>query len=151
MRHLEQFLNQHNMSRRFFQKLPDILIDTMTLDDANALAENLAACWSPENLTCDGELSRAQVQAKVRLYRGTAQDLLKKFPQLTIPQWSDDLFDAPAATEKSFIVGDRVSINHAKLGGRAVGTVLKVNRVKCRVEFPSAGTFNVPFSMMEKV
>lgn len=149
MRYLNQYLNHYNFSRRFFDKLADVTVATMTLDEANALAENMSAAWSPENLTCDGELSRAQVQAKVREIRNAAYELMVLFPNLTIPEWSEDLFTAPASA--TFTVGQKVSIDHPKLGGRAVGTVLKVNRVKCRVEFPSAGTFNVPFSMMEKV
>lgn len=148
MRYLEQYLNQYNFGRRFFEKKADVTLANMTLADANALADNMSAAWSPENLTCDGELSHAQVQAKARLIRNAAYELMKKFPDLTIPEWSDDLFSVPEAAKAQFKVGQKVSINHAKLGGYAVGTVLKVNRVKCRVEFPSAGTFNVPFSMM---
>ena len=74
-----------------------------------------------------------------------------RFPELTVPQWSEDLFEVPAQVSRSFIVGQKVAINHPKVGGRAVGTVLKVNRVKCRVEFPVIGTFNVPMGMMEAV
>lgn len=151
MRYLTEYLTHYNFTRRFFQKKADVTLDNMSLTDANDIAENLSAAWSPENLCSDGEASRAEVQRRVRLYRGTAQDLMKKFPNLTIPQWSEDLFDAPSAPVHSFIVGQKVAINHPKLGGRAVGTVLKVNRVKCRVEFPAAGTYNVPFSMMETV
>ena len=151
MRYLTEYLNHYNFSRRFFEKKPDVTVEFMTLDEANQLAENLAAAYSPENLTCDGELSRAQVQAKVRLYRNAASELMALHPDLTIPQYDEGLFDAGPAVTGSFTVGQKVAINHAKLGGRAVGTILKVNRVKCRVEFPVKGTFNVPFSMLEKV
>ncbi len=150
MRYLKEYLNQYNFGRRFFEKKPDVTVENMTLTDANELAENMSAAWSPENLTCDGELSRAQVQAKARLIRNAAYELMTKFPNLTIPQWSEDLFEAPVTVSKSFTVGERVVVNHDKLGGRAEGKVLKVNRVKCRVEFQK-GIFNVPFSMMEKV
>ena len=59
MRYLKEYLVQYNFSRRFFEKKADVTIETMTLDEANDLAENMSAAWSPENLTCDGELSHA--------------------------------------------------------------------------------------------
>ncbi len=150
MRYLKEYLNQYNFGRRFFEKKADVTVENMTLDEANLLAENMSAAWSPENLTCDGELSRAQVQAKARLIRNAAYELMKLQPNLTIPQWSEDLFSAPASTTDNFVVGQRVAITHDKLGGRAEGVILKVNRVKCRVEF-AKGVFNVPFGLMEKV
>jgi hypothetical protein len=150
MRYLTQYLTQYNFGRRFFDKKPDVLVATMTIDEANDLAENMSAAWSPENLTCDGELSHAQVQRKAREIRNAAHELITLFPNLTIPQWSEDLFEAPQAVKQSFTVGQKVSINHPKLGGYAEGKVIKVNRVKCRVEF-AQGTFNVPFGMMERV
>ena len=147
---LAKYLEQQNFSRKYFNKLPPLSISTMTLSDANELAESMSAAWSPENLTCDGELSRAEVQRKARMLRQAAYELMIQFPDLTIPEWSEDLFEARATERASFIVGQTVAVNHVKLGGRVQGRVLKVNRVKCRVEF-AQGTFNVPFSMMEKV
>jgi hypothetical protein len=151
MRYLTQYLNHYNFGRRFFDKKADVTVDNMTLDEANALAENMSAAWSPENLTCDGELSHAQVQRKAREIRNAAYELITLFPNLTIPQWSEDLFEVPAQQKTTFRVGQKVAITHDRLGGRATGTIVKVNRVKCRVEFPVKGTFNVPFSMMEIV
>ena len=148
---LSQYLVQYNFGRRVFDKKPEITLVSMTLDDANQIAESLSSAWSPENLTCDGELSHAQGQRKAREIRRAAYELMIMFPNLTIPQWSEDLFHVPTDLQSNFTVGQKVAINHQKLGGRAVGTILKVNRVKARVEFPAAGTFNVPFSMMEIV
>lgn len=146
---LKKYLDQFNFSRVHFEKLEPLTLVNMRLADANRVAESLSAAWSPENLTCDGELSRAQVQARARVIRNAAYELMVMFPELTIPEWSEDLFDVPQSVKKSFVVGQKVQINHPKLGGLATGTVLKVNRVKCRVEFPVKGTFNVPFSMLE--
>ena len=147
---LAKYLEQHNFSRKYFNKLPPLTVSTLTLKDANELAESLSAAWSPENLTCDGELSHAQVQRKAREIRQAAYELMIQFPDMTIPEWSEDLFEARATERASFTVGQTVAVDHAKLGGRVQGRVIKVNRVKCRVEF-AQGTFNVPFSMMEKV
>jgi hypothetical protein len=151
MRYLTQYLDERfNFWRVNIDKKPAITITNMTLDDANRIAESLVGDMSPENVSCDGELSAAQVRARVRLYQNAASQLLELFPNLTVPQWDEGLFDAPVSVKTSFIVGQKVSINHPKLGGYAEGRVLKVNRVKCRVEF-AKGIFNVPFSMMAKV
>jgi hypothetical protein len=37
---------------------------------------------SPENLSCDGELPRSQVQARYRALTGAAQDLIKLDPSM---------------------------------------------------------------------
>lgn len=151
MRYLTQYLDQRfNFWRINIDKKPAITTANMTLADANRIAESLVGDMSPENISCDGELSRSEVQARYRLYTNAAQELIALFPDLTIPEWSEDLFEARATERASFIVGQTVAVNHVKLGGRVQGRVIKVNRVKCRVEF-AQGTFNVPFSMMEKV
>jgi hypothetical protein len=152
MRYLKQYLDERvNFWRVNIDKKPALTVSTMTLEDANRLAESLVADMSPENISCDGELSRSQVQARYRLYTNAAQELIRQFPDLTIPKWDEGLFDLPSAPVKpSFIVGQTVSINHPKLGGYAEGKVLKINRVRARVEFPK-GTFNVPFDMMKIV
>lgn len=151
MRYLTQYLERYNFSRVHFEKRPAITLENMTLKDAESMADSMVCEFSPENLTCDGELPAHQVQARARLLRNAAYELLQKFPDLQKPQWDDGLFDQPVYSQKSFTVGQKVAINHPRVGGRAVGTVLKVNRVKCRVEFPAAGTFNVPMEMMETV
>lgn len=151
MRYLQTYLDRYNFARVNFYKKPAITLESMTLDEASQIAESMASEFSPENLTCDGELSRAEVQKRASLLKNAAYQLTQKFPDLPKPQWDDGLFDEFYAVKKAFIVGQKVAINHPRVGGRAVGTILKVNRVKCRVEFPAAGTFNVPFQMMEIV
>jgi hypothetical protein len=145
-----QYLDQFNFSRVHFEKKAGLRIEDITLADAERMADNLVAHMSPENLTCDGELSRSQVQARARLYRGAAQYLKGRFPSLS-PEWDDgQLFASSGQPSVEFAVGDHVEINHAKLGGRARGVILKVNRVRCRVQF-AQGTFTVPFGMMQQV
>lgn len=149
---LTRYLDERvNFWRVNVDKKPALTVATMTLEDANRLAESLVADMSPENLSCDGELSRSQVQARARLYQNAAYELIKRFPDLTIPQWDEGLFDAPSTVDKSaFIVGATVQVNHPQLGGRVSGKIVKVNRVKCLVEFAS-GRFHVPMSMIETV
>jgi hypothetical protein len=40
------------------------------------------AALSPENLSCDGELPRSQVQARYRQLTGAAKDLIKLDPSV---------------------------------------------------------------------
>lgn len=148
MRYLNQYLERYNFGRVHFDKLPALTVDTMTLEDAVKMADHMAMEFSPENLTCDGELSHSQVQARARLLKNAAYELTVKFPDMPNPEWDDGLFDFPRASRKSFTVGQKVTIDHPKVGGRVTGTILKVNRVKCRVQFDK-GTFNVPMEMME--
>jgi transcription antitermination factor NusG len=46
-------------------------------------------------------------------------------------------------------VGDNVKVNHHKVHG-LVGSVLEINRTRCKVRFLSS-TFTVPLSMVEIV
>ena len=151
-KNLQRYLDERfNFWRVNIDKKPALAVDTMTLDDANKIAESLVCDFSPENLTCDGELSRSQVQARASLYRNAAYELARLFPDLTKPQWDDGLFDAPPSVDKSsFIVGATVHVNHPQLGGRVTGKIVKVNRVKCLVDF-SGKRYHVPMGMIETV
>ena len=44
--------------------------------------------------------------------------------------------------------GSKVSLSHAKLGGRVFGTVLKVKIKKADVKLDSGQTYTVPLSML---
>ena len=151
-RHLDQYIQRRNFGRVHFEKKAPLDIATLTLVQAQALSESLVADASPENVSCDGEASITHVRAMMALYRGAARDLITMFPNLVRPEWDDaGLFDQTPEPTYDFVKGQKVAVTSPKLNGRAVGTILKVNRVRARVEFPAAGTFNVPFSMMEKV
>lgn len=92
MRYLQTYLDRYNFNRVNFYKKPAITLDNMTQADAEAIADTMASEWSPENLTCDGELSRAQVQAKARLLKGASRELIARFPLMALPEWDDGLF-----------------------------------------------------------
>jgi hypothetical protein len=105
---------------------------------------------SPENVSCDGELSAAQVRARVRLYQNAASQLLQLFPDLTVPQWDDGLFDAPVSLKGKFSKGQKVAVDHPQLGGRQTGFIVKVNRVKCLVEFDTTmKKYHIPMEMIQ--
>ena len=46
------------------------------------VAEVIDCALSPENLSCDGELTRSQVQARYRELNGAARDLVRLDPSM---------------------------------------------------------------------
>jgi len=48
--------------------------------DRQAIADSIDSDLSPENLTCDGELSRSQVQARYKALTKAAKELQKLDP-----------------------------------------------------------------------
>ena len=50
--------------------------------DRQAIADSIDSDLSPENLTCDGELSRSQVQARYKTLTKAAKELQKLDPSV---------------------------------------------------------------------
>ena len=50
--------------------------------DRQAIADSIDSDLSPENLTCDGELSRSQVQARYKTLTQAAKELQKLDPSV---------------------------------------------------------------------
>jgi hypothetical protein len=77
---LQEIIDRHNFFLGFNKDnpKPEINIDTMTVEQANELYEEIDCGLSPENLHCDGEISRAQAQAKYRNYMGAVRELQKR-------------------------------------------------------------------------
>lgn len=50
--------------------------------DRQAIADSIDADLSPENLTCDGELSRSQVQTRYKTLTQAAKELQKLDPSV---------------------------------------------------------------------
>ena len=70
---LEHFVEQENrMAELFKQKTLSLLNPA----DRQRIADMIDNSLSPENLTCDGELSRAQVQQKYNFLTRCARELL---------------------------------------------------------------------------
>lgn len=63
---LAKYLNELNFTNRLFQK-PDVKRPT-NFEECKPIFMHLVGDLSPENLTCDGELSPARVNAKRKLY-----------------------------------------------------------------------------------
>ena len=154
MSKLQQYLDQRvNFWRVNVEKKTPIQVPTMTFADAERTRDSLCADASPENITCDGECSRSEVQRKITLYRAAAGELMKRFPDMVPPEYDDgDLFSkavAPVVDKTSFIVGSTVHVNHRQLGGRLAGTLKKVNRLRCVIDFGARGVLTVPMDLIE--
>ncbi len=68
---LNNYVAQKNSWGKIFGSKP---LDLNNLQDRKAIAQSIDADLSPENLCCDGELPRSQVQAKyTRLTQCAAQ------------------------------------------------------------------------------
>lgn len=83
---IEQYVDQKNQWAGMFggKKL-----SLLNKQDRQRIADSLDADLSPENLSCDGELPRSQVQAKYRMLNKAAGQLLKLDPSVKIYEYSE--------------------------------------------------------------
>ena len=71
---LNTYLDRKNSFSKLFGQKALSLQDAV---DRQRIADSIDADMSPENLTCDGELPRSQVQARYRALRAAAKELKK--------------------------------------------------------------------------
>jgi hypothetical protein len=69
---LEQYVEQKNAWGKLFGSTP---LSLLNAKDRQSIANSIDSDLSPENLTCDGELSRSQVQARYKMLTRAAQEL----------------------------------------------------------------------------
>lgn len=79
MRTLLAYVEQKNRWNAIFKARQFDINDPL---DRQAIADMISSDLSPENLTCDGELSRAKVAAKHRQLVATARELKKMDPRV---------------------------------------------------------------------
>ena len=72
MKALQAYVDSKNQWGAIFGSKP---LSLKSAADRQKIAENLDCDLSPENLTCDGELTRSQVQAKYRRLTQAAAEL----------------------------------------------------------------------------
>ncbi len=76
---LNTYLDRKNSFAKLFgQKALSLQVAA----DRQRIADSIDADMSPENLTCDGELSRSQVQARYRALMAAAKELKKLDPSV---------------------------------------------------------------------
>ena len=85
MKALQAYIDQKNRWNALFNGQQ---YEIKTAAGRQRVANSLDADLSPENLTCDGELPRSQVQARYRQLTAAARDLQKLDPSITFYEFS---------------------------------------------------------------
>ena len=80
---IEKYVEQKNQWRKVFGEKPLSL-----MFDSQRIADMLDADLSPENLTCDGELSRSQVQTKYKFLTQAASELKALYPNVRMYEFA---------------------------------------------------------------
>jgi hypothetical protein len=84
MRALNTWIDQQNRWTALFKgQRTEPLYEIQTAAGRKLVAEAIDCALSPENLSCDGELPRSQVQARYRALTAAATDLVKLDPTMS--------------------------------------------------------------------
>lgn len=73
---LQNIIDQQNFWAKHRNE-PEMDIATLSVEQANSLYETIDCGLSPENLHCDGEISRSQAMAKYRNYMQAVKELVR--------------------------------------------------------------------------
>lgn len=84
MKQLKELVEQHNRWQAVFGHPP---LDINNPAHRKEIAGIIDSALSPENLTCDGELSAAQVRSKYRKLSAAAEQLLKLDPSVVMHEY----------------------------------------------------------------
>lgn len=85
MKALAQFVKQRNQFNALFGSKP---LDLTVAEDRQRIAEIIDSALSPENLTCDGELSPGQVRSRHRELTTVARELQTLDPSVKFYEFS---------------------------------------------------------------
>jgi hypothetical protein len=88
MKALQNFVAQKNHWNSFF-KGPQYTLNTAK--DRQALADMIDSALSPENLTCDGELSRTEVNRRYKELMTAAKQLKKLDPSVKFYEYETEI------------------------------------------------------------
>ena len=88
MQALRKFIEQKNHWNSFFQGEQ---YEIATAQGRQRVADMIDSALSPENLTCDGELPRSEVQRRYRELMGAAKQLKKLDPSVTFYEYSEEI------------------------------------------------------------
>ena len=83
MKALTTFIDNKNRYASLFKgQRTEPLYEVQTAAGRKCVAEMIDCALSPENLSCDGELPRAEVNRRYRELTAAAQDLVKLDPSM---------------------------------------------------------------------
>ena len=86
MRALQNFLDQKNHWNSFFNGEQ---YEIATAKGRQRVADMIDNCLSPENLTCDGELPRSEVNRRYKELMTAAKQLKKFDPAVTFYEYDE--------------------------------------------------------------
>ena len=81
MRAHNTWIDQQNKWNNIFRG-NTVVYEVSTAAGRKRVAEAIDSALSPENLTCDGELPRSEVNARYRSLTAAAKDLIKLDPSV---------------------------------------------------------------------
>jgi len=79
MKALQAYIDQQNAWGKIWGEKP---LSLASEADRKRIAQKIDCALSPENLSCDGELPRAEVNRRYRELTGAARDLIKLDPSM---------------------------------------------------------------------
>ncbi len=82
---IEQYVDGKNRWGALFGNKP---LSLLNAKDRQKIADSIDADLSPENLTCDGELPRAEVQRRYNFLTRCAQELRSIDPAVTFYEFN---------------------------------------------------------------
>ena len=81
MKALQAYIDRQNKWNSLFSG-NKVVYEVDTAKGREFVAQNIDSALSPENLTCDGELPRAEVNGRYRELTAAARDLVKLDPSM---------------------------------------------------------------------
>ena len=88
MKALQNFVDQKNHWNSFFNGKQYEIVSKFGRQE---VANMIDAALSPENLTCDGELPRAEVNARYKELMTVAKQLKKLDPSVKFYEWETEI------------------------------------------------------------
>ena len=88
MQALRKFIEQKNHWNSFFKGEQ---YEIATAAGRQRVADMIDSCLSPENLTCDGELPRAEVNRRYKELMTAARQLKQLDPAVTFYEYSEEI------------------------------------------------------------
>ena len=86
MKELREFVNRQNAMAKVFNRS---VLNLASAADRQTIAESIDCQLSPENLSCDGELPRSEVDRRYRFLTRAARQLLALDPSVQIYEYSE--------------------------------------------------------------
>lgn len=85
MKALQNYVDKKNSWGKIFGQNP---LSLSNAQDRQKIADSIDAALSPENLTCDGELSRTEVNRRYRELTQAAKELKQLDPSVTFYEFA---------------------------------------------------------------